>query len=81
MDTDALLDSAINYITSIFSQNTDGHDTEHSLRVYHYAAKLAAHYPEAKKLALKKHAYMKNMHMHLKRIFLFLSIPIIPVID
>ena len=60
MDTDALLDSAINYITSIFSQNTDGHDTEHSLRVYHYAAKLAAHYPEAKKLALKKHAYMKK---------------------
>ena len=46
MDTDALLDSAINYITSIFSQNTDGHDTEHSLRVYHYAAKLAAHYPD-----------------------------------
>lgn len=64
MDTDALLDSAINYITSIFSQNTDGHDTEHSLRVYHYAAKLAAHYPEADKTVIYLSALLHDVDDH-----------------
>ena len=39
----------IEYITTIFRDNADGHDLEHSLRVYRNAMILAESYPEADK--------------------------------
>lgn len=64
MNTDTLLDSAIDYITDIFSQNTDGHDANHSLRVYHYAAKLAAYYPDADKTVIYLSALLHDVDDH-----------------
>ena len=43
----SLIDSAVAYIQNLFSGNSDGHDAEHSLRVYRNAIRIAASYPEA----------------------------------
>ena len=43
----SLIDSAVAYIHTLFSGNSDGHDAEHSLRVYRNAIRIAASYPEA----------------------------------
>ena len=43
----SVIDSAVAYIQNLFSGNSDGHDAEHSLRVYRNALRIAASYPEA----------------------------------
>lgn len=42
---DAIIQKAIEYIRQIFSGNADGHDAEHSLRVYRNAMQIALAYP------------------------------------
>lgn len=39
--------AAVRYIQRLFSDNTDGHDTDHSLRVYRNALKIAEAYPDS----------------------------------
>ena len=38
---DKLIDKTIKYITGIFENNADGHDLNHSIRVYNTALKIA----------------------------------------
>ena len=45
--SEALTEDAIKYIKTLFAGNADGHDAEHSLRVYKNAMRIAAGYPEA----------------------------------
>ena len=45
--SEALTEDAIKYIKTLFEGNADGHDAEHSLRVYKNAMRIAAGYPEA----------------------------------
>ena len=42
-----IIDEAKLYITELFNGNADGHDTEHSMRVYKNAMEIAKGYPEA----------------------------------
>jgi len=42
-----LLEKAIAYIRSLFQNRGDGHDVEHTLRVYRNALEIAKSYPEA----------------------------------
>lgn len=42
-----IIDAAVRYIQRLFSDNTDGHDTDHSLRVYRNALKIAEAYPDS----------------------------------
>lgn len=42
---DILIQEAIEYIHKMFSGNADGHDAEHSLRVYRNAMQIAQAYP------------------------------------
>ena len=42
---DAMIQNAIEYIRQLFSGNADGHDAEHSLRVYRNAMQIAQAYP------------------------------------
>ncbi len=44
MDNGQLAEKAIGYITGLYRGNSDGHDLDHSLRVYHTAMKIAANY-------------------------------------
>lgn len=41
-----LIEEAKLYIQEIFKDNSDGHDTNHSLRVYKNALQIAKAYPE-----------------------------------
>ena len=45
--SEALTEDAIKYIKTLFEGNADGHDADHSLRVYKNAMRIAAGYPEA----------------------------------
>ena len=40
-----IIDAAKAYIKNLFENNTDGHDAQHSVRVYHNALKIARAYP------------------------------------
>lgn len=44
---DTIIENAKEYIQKLFADNADGHDAEHSFRVYRNAIKLAEKYPEA----------------------------------
>ena len=39
--SDTVIENAIEYISALFADNTDGHDAAHSLRVYHNAMMIA----------------------------------------
>ncbi|MBQ3264934.1 MAG: HD domain-containing protein [Ruminococcus sp.] len=39
-----IIENAIKYIEELFQDNTDGHDANHSLRVYNNAMNIAAEY-------------------------------------
>ena len=44
---DELIQAAKEYISNLFKGNADGHDAEHSIRVYQNACRIAVRYPEA----------------------------------
>ena len=44
---DTLTEETIDFIKNLFAGNADGHDADHSLRVYKNAMSIAAGYPEA----------------------------------
>ena len=43
----SVTDDAVRYIEALFKGNADGHDADHSLRVYKNAMRIADSYPEA----------------------------------
>ena len=42
----SIITNAIAYIQKLFADNADGHDAEHSIRVYHNALQIAQAYPD-----------------------------------
>ena len=42
-----MIDTTISYIKALFAGSSDGHDLDHSLRVYKNALAIASNYPEA----------------------------------
>ena len=44
-----IITEAIEYINSLFKDNADGHDADHTLRVYKNAMKIAESYPDSNK--------------------------------
>ena len=49
MGTEHLIKNAISFITELFADNSDGHDLEHSIRVYKTAMKIADNYNDCNK--------------------------------
>lgn len=47
MKDERLTEATIFYIKALFEGSSDGHDLDHSLRVYKNASSIASHYPEA----------------------------------
>ena len=47
MRNKTLIDTTISYIKALFAGSSDGHDLDHSLRVYKNALAIASNYPEA----------------------------------
>lgn len=47
MKDERLAEATIPYIKALFEGSSDGHDLDHSLRVYKNALSIASHYPEA----------------------------------
>ena len=47
MKDEQLTDATISYIKALFEGNADGHDADHSLRVFRNAMHIASSYPEA----------------------------------
>lgn len=46
MRNESLIDTTISYIKALFEGSSDGHDADHSLRVYKNALTIASNYPE-----------------------------------
>ena len=44
-----IIENAIEYIKTLFADKADGHDAEHTMRVYRNAMDLAGHYAECDK--------------------------------
>ena len=44
---DKVISSTLEYIKVLFKDNSDGHDVEHTLRVFNNAKKIASRYPES----------------------------------
>lgn len=61
---EAVLDSAIEYVTALFSGISDGHDAEHTLRVYRNAAAIAANYPDCDKTMICLAALLHDADDH-----------------
>ena len=59
-----IIKRTIEYITTIFRDNADGHDLEHSLRVYRNAMILAESYPEADKRMVSLAALLHDVDDH-----------------
>lgn len=59
-----IIEQARKYIEGIFAGNADGHDAAHSLRVYHNAMKISAHYPECNKLLVALAALLHDVDDH-----------------
>ena len=47
MRNETLIDTTISYLKTLFAGSSDGHDLDHSLRVYKNALAIASNYPEA----------------------------------
>lgn len=56
-----IISEAIDYINSLFKDNTDGHDVNHTLRVYKNAMKIAASYPDTNKTIISLAALLHDV--------------------
>lgn len=56
--------AAIDYITGLFAGNSGGHDSEHTVRVYRLAMRIAATEPSCDRnivaLAASRHAFLQT---------------------
>ncbi len=60
----SITDSAINYIENLFKNNTDGHDANHSMRVYKTAMHIADSYPDCNKKIVSLSALLHDADDH-----------------
>lgn len=56
--------SAKEYIQGLFKNNSDGHDVNHSIRVYQNACKIADRYPESNKVVISLAALLHDVDDH-----------------
>ncbi len=56
--------SAIRYINDLFKDNADGHDRDHSLRVYHNAMNLSNSYPKCDRMIVALAALLHDADDH-----------------
>ena len=59
-----IIDEAVKFIESIFANNTDGHDVDHSLRVYNNAMCLAENYPDCDRMVISLAALLHDVDDH-----------------
>ena len=59
-----IISNAIKYIQKVFDNNSDGHDTDHSLRVYHNALSISSKYQEADWFVISLAAILHDVDDH-----------------
>jgi uncharacterized protein len=59
-----IISNAIKYIQKVFDNNSDGHDTDHSLRVYHNALSISSKYQEADLFVISLAAILHDVDDH-----------------
>ena len=59
-----IINAAKDYIKSLFADNTDGHDAQHSIRVYHNALKIAKAYPDCNLMVVSLAALLHDADDH-----------------
>ena len=59
-----LINNTISYIKALFAGNADGHDAEHSLRVYKNALAIASGYPECDLLFISLASLLHDVDDH-----------------
>lgn len=59
-----IIEQAIKYIEELFQDNVDGHDTQHSMRVYHNAMMIAEEYPDCDRLVVSLAALLHDADDH-----------------
>ena len=64
MDRSEIVKNAVEYIRTLFEGNADGHDVNHSLRVYKNAVKIACAYPEADLTVVELSAILHDADDH-----------------
>ena len=60
MSSDMIISEAIEYVNKLFAGNSDGHGTDHTMRVYHNAQILMEAYPEADGFAISLAALLHD---------------------
>ena len=61
---DIIIEKAKGYIEKLFEGNADGHDADHSLRVYHNAVQIAGAYPESDLFLISMAALLHDADDH-----------------
>ena len=64
MENEQIVAKAIEYITGLYQGNSDGHDLDHSLRVYHTAMNIAAAYDGCDSLTVALGALLHDVDDH-----------------
>jgi len=64
MIDDRVISEAKAYISNLFMNNADGHDAEHSLRVYQNACNIAKGYPESDLMVISLAALLHDADDH-----------------
>lgn len=64
MEENSIIEEAKAYIKEIFSGNFDGHDMDHTLRVYYLAKDLASYYKEVDLLTISLAALLHDVDDH-----------------
>lgn len=64
MEKEQIVAKAIEYITGLYQGNSDGHDLDHSLRVYHTAMNIAAAYDGCDSLTVALGALLHDVDDH-----------------
>lgn len=64
MIDDRVINEAKEYINNLFRNNADGHDAEHSLRVYQNACSIAKGYPESDQMVIALAALLHDVDDH-----------------
>ena len=59
-----IIDNAINYVKELFINNSDGHDFDHTLRVYQTSIELAKNYKEADSFIISLASLLHDVDDH-----------------
>ena len=56
--------AAIDYIDVLFKDNADGHDVDHTMRVFNLALEIAKDYPESNLFLISMSAFLHDVDDH-----------------